>query len=99
MGKDRLTSAGRLPHQGIIHVAGISMFSRASEGSIRTSVGSALELAEQYGFRSLAMPTIGAGPGGLTEERVVEIMLEQIDRSPYGGQVKVVRFRELPAAE
>jgi len=33
-----LTSAGRLPFQGIIHVAGINMLWRASEQSIRRSV-------------------------------------------------------------
>jgi hypothetical protein len=35
-----LTSAGRLPFMGIIHVAGINMLWRASERSIRDSAGS-----------------------------------------------------------
>ena len=95
----RLTSAGRLPHKGIINVAGISMLWRASEVSVQKSVRSPLELAEQQAVRSIAIPTIGAGTGGLTEERGVEIMLEKIDRSPYRGQVRVVRFRTLSAAE
>src|SRR5438046_1343761 len=33
-----LTSAGRLPYKGIIHVAGINLLWRATEGSIRKSV-------------------------------------------------------------
>lgn len=41
-----LTGAGRLPYRGIIHVAGIGLLWRASEGSIRKSVLNALELAE-----------------------------------------------------
>ena len=42
-----LTSAGKLPFRGIIHVAGINGFWRASEYSIRQSVRSAVSLAEQ----------------------------------------------------
>ena len=53
------------------HVAGIGMLWRASERSVRLSVRNALRLAKDAGFRSLAMPTIGAGTGGLSEERVV----------------------------
>src|ERR1043165_9584551 len=37
-----LTSAGRLPFRGIIHVAGINLLWRASESSIRRSVRSAM---------------------------------------------------------
>src|SRR6266487_202668 len=39
-----LTSAGRLQFKGIIHVAGINMFWRASERSIRSSVQNALAI-------------------------------------------------------
>src|ERR1043165_6155167 len=37
-----LTSAGRLPFRGIIHVAGINMLWRSSERSIREAVKNAL---------------------------------------------------------
>src|SRR6266446_9462190 len=40
-----LTSAGKLPFKGIIHVAGINMLWRASERSIRESVKNAVRLA------------------------------------------------------
>src|SRR4030081_1887516 len=40
-----LTSAGRLPFRGIIHVAGINMMWRASEWSVRESVKNAMRLA------------------------------------------------------
>ncbi|MBB01639.1 MAG: Appr-1-p processing protein, partial [Planctomyces sp.] len=37
LGSAVLTSAGKLPYRGIIHVAGINMLWRASERSIRDS--------------------------------------------------------------
>lgn len=55
------TSAGRLPFRAIIHVAGISMFWRSSEKTIRLSVRNALNLAQAKGYRSIAFPLIGAG--------------------------------------
>src|ERR1700745_1315726 len=42
-----VTTAGRLPHKAIIHVAGINMLWRSSERSIRDSVRNAIELATQ----------------------------------------------------
>jgi O-acetyl-ADP-ribose deacetylase (regulator of RNase III) len=43
LGTAVVTSAGRLPYRGIIHVAGINLLWRASEQSIRDSVKHALE--------------------------------------------------------
>lgn len=65
LGEAVLTSAGRLPFKGIIHVAGINMLWRASERSIRDSVKNALQVAHEHGFRSIAFPLIGAGSRGL----------------------------------
>lgn len=51
-----LTSAGKLPFKGIIHVAGINMLWRASERSIRDSVRNAIQVANDNGFKSIAFP-------------------------------------------
>ncbi|MEN6367828.1 MAG: macro domain-containing protein [Thermoguttaceae bacterium] len=69
-----LTSAGRLPYKAIIHVAGINMFWRASEWSIRQCVRNAMALAHGKGFKSIAFPLIGAGSGGFKPDRVKAIM-------------------------
>lgn len=87
-----LTGAGRLPYKGIIHVAGISMWWRSSERSIRDSVSSALALATAEGFGSVAMPLIGAGTGGGGEDVVLSIMEDQLGRVEFSGRVVVVRF-------
>jgi O-acetyl-ADP-ribose deacetylase len=92
-----LTSAGRLPFKGIIHVAGINMLWRASERSIRDSVRNALALAAEKGFRSIAFPLIGAGSGGFNQERAQAIMLDELQKleSPLEVTVVVRRVRRV----
>jgi O-acetyl-ADP-ribose deacetylase len=89
-----LTGAGRLPFEGIIHVAGISMWWRSSEHSVRESVRNAMRIVKQHGFTSVAFPLIGAGSGGGDETRIEALMLDQLARIEYEGHVSVVRYRE-----
>jgi len=88
-----LTSAGRLPFNGIIHVAGINMLWRASERSIRDSVRNSLALAAEKGYRSIAFPLIGAGSGGFNQQRAKEIMLDELQKLESPLEVTVVVFR------
>jgi len=88
-----LTSAGRLPFRGIIHVAGINLLWRASVASIQNSVRNALMLAAQHGFQSVALPVIGAGSGGFDEERAVALVAEEVGRSTVQVDVTLVRYR------
>lgn len=88
------TSAGRLPFRAIIHVAGISMFWRSSERSIRGSVRNALSIARERAFHSIAFPIIGAGTGGFSPERALSLMQEEALQTDYAGEVRFVRFRK-----
>jgi O-acetyl-ADP-ribose deacetylase (regulator of RNase III) len=87
------TAAGKLPFRAIIHVAGISLLWRSSERSIRDSVRSAMSLAKQRGFRSIAFPLIGAGSGGGTAERVQTWMVDELKSIEFDGVVIVVRHK------
>ncbi|MDR3636962.1 MAG: macro domain-containing protein [Isosphaeraceae bacterium] len=87
------TSAGRLPFKAIIHVAGINLFWRASERSIRDSVRNAVQLAHEKGFRSMAFPLIGAGSGGFNEEQAKAVMLDELSRLGVPMTVKVVVYK------
>lgn len=89
-----LTSAGRLPHRAIIHVAGINLLWRSSERAVRDSVRNALALAAQHGFRSVAFPLIGAGTGGASPERVETWMRDELARIDFNGAVRIVRYRQ-----
>ena len=88
-----LTSAGRLPFKGIIHVAGINMLWRASVRSIRDSVKSAMQLAQENGFVSIAFPLIGAGSGGFNLDKTKALMLDELKQIDIQMSVKIVVFK------
>lgn len=96
LGSAVLTSAGRLPYRGIIHVAGINLLWRSSERSIRDSVGNALRICRERKFRSVAFPLIGAGSGGGTPERVLEVMRDALSKEEYDGEVRLVVYPQTP---
>lgn len=86
------TSAGDLPFKSIIHVAGINMLWRASERSIRDSVHNALSIAHHRGYKSVALPLIGAGSGGGKEAQVQAIIQDELSRCQFEGEVRIVRY-------
>ena len=88
------TTAGRLPFKSIIHVAGISMLWVSSEFSIRASVRSAIRLASQKGYQSIAFPLIGAGTGGYSPDKVLEFMKDELAKAAFAGEVRIVRFKK-----
>jgi len=92
LGHAVLTSAGRLPYRAIIHVAGINLLWTASEFSIRTSVRSALHLASEEGFSSIAFPVIGAGSGRFSLESALEIMVSELDSMKGDLEIRIVVF-------
>ena len=92
LGDAVLTSAGKLPFRAIIHVAGINGFWRASETSIRQSVRSAVSLAEQQGFQSIAFPVIGSGSGNFSPAKALAFMADELSRLDADLQVKIVEY-------
>ncbi len=92
LGSAALTVAGRLPYRGIIHVCGINMIWRASELSIRRSVASALEIAREHRFSSIAFPVLGSGSGGFDGESALAVMISEFESSEYEGSVVIVRY-------
>jgi len=99
LGEARITSAGQLPNQAIVHVAGIDMLWRASTASICDSVRSAVSLTVAEGYRSMALPVIGAGSGGFDEDEALELILETLSALHREGvapqlRVRVVRFSQ-----
>ena len=88
-----LTSAGKLPFKGIIHVAGINLLWTASERSIRNSVINAIRLAQDKGFKSIGFPLIGAGSGRFNQEQAKGIILDALHTLDAAMTVKVVVFK------
>ena len=87
------TGAGRLRFRAIIHVAGINLIWRSSEQAIRSCVRSAVKIAEDQGYRSIAFPIIGAGVGGISPEKALALMQEEAAQATFDGLVKLVRYR------
>lgn len=93
LGEAVATSAGRLPFKTILHVAGIDLLWRASPYSIRTSVRSAMTLAQRQGIASIAFPVIGAGSGGFDEAQALRLMHETLADIDAAIDVRIVRYR------
>lgn len=93
LGRAVLTSAGRLPYKGIIHVAGINLFWMASEWSIRQSVRNALIIMQEKGFESIAFPLIGAGSGSFREPEAKRILSDELEHAEVGGRAVLVLYR------
>jgi O-acetyl-ADP-ribose deacetylase (regulator of RNase III) len=93
LGAAVLTSAGRLPYKGIIHVAGINLLWRASERSIRASVRSAMRIVAQQGYQSVAFPLIGSGSGGFRESKAKGLMIAELSRIDSPARIVIVEYR------
>jgi len=88
-----LTSAGRLPFKGIIHVAGINMLWCASEKSIRASVRNAMNIVNTQQFISVAFPVIGTGSGSFKADRALAFMVNELDQIESSAHVTIVKFK------
>ncbi len=95
LGEARLTSAGRLPFKGIVHVAAINAWWCASELSIRRSVRSALKTVDDNGFASVAFPLLGSGAGSFDAARSLQIMQDEMSKIESAARVIIVRFTQL----
>ena len=66
--------------------------------SVRSAVRRALEVAAERGCKSVALPAIGAGIGGLALQRCAEISLEEtrrfLERESSVEEVRFVLFGE-----
>ncbi|MDR3353300.1 MAG: macro domain-containing protein [Zoogloeaceae bacterium] len=87
------TTAGRLPFQGIIHVAGINLLWFATEASIRLSTRSALALAAEKSYHSIAFPLIGAGTGGASRQKTQALIQAEIEAFDFPGEALIVAYK------
>jgi len=93
VGEAVLTGAGSLRARYVIHAAGMRIGGKASEDSVRLAARRSLAIACEQGLRSIALPAIGAGVGGLAPRRCAEILLEEARaRLGAGGSLEEIRF-------
>ena len=79
VGKACFTTAGRLTFIGIIHAPTMEQPAmRISSENVYKATKAALELAEKQGLRSIAIPGMGTGVGGVPCNEAAEKMIQAI---------------------
>jgi O-acetyl-ADP-ribose deacetylase (regulator of RNase III) len=71
------TTAGRLPARWVIHGAVMGQDLRTTAELVRRTTRSCLEVADELGCRSLALPAFGTGVGGFPLSECARIMVEE----------------------
>jgi O-acetyl-ADP-ribose deacetylase (regulator of RNase III) len=71
------TMAGRLPARWVIHGAVMGQDLRTNADLVRRATRSCLDLADELGCRSLALPAFGTGVGGLLLAECARVMVEE----------------------
>ena len=100
------TTAGRLPATWVIHGAVMGQDLRTSAELIERTTASVLEVADELGAESLALPAFGTGVGGFPLEDCARVMVRTVrDHEPrnlehvvfavYGEQARAAFERAL----
>ena len=71
------TTAGRLPARYVVHGAVMSQDLRTDAELVRRTTRACLELADELGCRSLALPAFGTGVGGFPLHECARIMTDE----------------------
>lgn len=71
------TGAGRLAARYVIHGAVMGQDLRTTADLVRRTTRSCLELADELGVESLALPAFGTGVGGFPVDECARIMVEE----------------------
>ncbi len=77
VGEAAITGAGNLSVRFVIHAAAMGD-SPVTPESIRGATRRSLELALEYGIRSIAFPILGTGVGGYPFDEAARIMVEEV---------------------
>jgi O-acetyl-ADP-ribose deacetylase (regulator of RNase III) len=77
LGEAVATGAGRLKAKHVIHGAVMGQDLRTNAELVRRTTRSCLEVADELGARSLALPAFGTGVGGFPLAEGAQIMVEE----------------------
>ena len=75
IGSAAATGAGRLPARWVIHGAVMGQDLRTNADLVERTTRSCLQLADELGCRSLALPAFGTGVGGFPLDECAQIMV------------------------
>jgi O-acetyl-ADP-ribose deacetylase (regulator of RNase III) len=78
LGDAVVTGAGRLTAKWVVHGAVMGQDLRTDGELVRKTTARCLEVAEEAGARSLALPAFGTGVGGFPLEDCARIMIDAV---------------------
>jgi O-acetyl-ADP-ribose deacetylase (regulator of RNase III) len=84
------TGAGKLPVKYIIHAAVMGQDLRTDAEKIRRATRNSLQKADELGLKSVALPALGTGVGGLSLEECVQIMIGVVHE--YAGKTALEKI-------
>jgi O-acetyl-ADP-ribose deacetylase (regulator of RNase III) len=91
LGSAVATTAGRLRARYVIHGAVMGQDLRTSAELVRTTTRACLQLADELGCESLALPAFGTGVGGFPLDECARLMVEEA-RAFEGTSLRRVLF-------
>jgi O-acetyl-ADP-ribose deacetylase (regulator of RNase III) len=102
------TGAGRLPARYVIHGAVMGQDLRTDGELVRRTTRRCLEVADELGCESVALPAFGTGVGGLPLEECARVMVDAVTAyeprslrrvvlAVYGGAAREAFARALAA--
>ena len=72
------TTAGRLPARWVVHGAVMGLDLQTDEQTIKRTTRRCLEVADELGAESLALPAFGTGVGGFPLDRCARAMADTV---------------------
>ena len=91
VGSALATTAGKLPYKAVIHAATMETpAEKAMDYNVEMAVRGALLLADDQGFKTIAMPGMGTGVGDFPKDKAAEIMIAEIKKMNPINLQKVV---------
>jgi O-acetyl-ADP-ribose deacetylase len=84
------TGAGGLPARWVVHGAVMGQDLRTDEDTIRRTTRRSLEVADELGAESIALPALGTGVGGFPLDRCAQAMVDVVTAYEPGSLRRVV---------
>ncbi len=84
--------AGRLPFKGIIHVAALTPLWTTSDNILENCLKNAIMIAIECGYKSIAVPLIGAGVGGKSPDETKELLRTLITGMDTNLDIRIVVY-------
>jgi O-acetyl-ADP-ribose deacetylase (regulator of RNase III) len=98
VGEAIFTTAGKLPFKGIVHAPTMEQpAQKTTLDKVRMATQAALICADSYGVKTLAMPGMGTGIGGISPAGAAEVMVETLRHYETASVRKVILIDREPA--